>query len=139
MTPKHKEALRAAVDNITALYEKDAGRAALIISKLRDEAARGLKRVAIEGDAEQYDILQTRGPTLEFTGREIYTAEYVDRAGRSLALDAFVTLSGKLVIVSEVQERDGDAMVRAESFEADDTMAAMDWLGWSDKIGRAHV
>ncbi len=131
MTPKHQEKLREAVDTITKLYEVDPARAAGVIAKARQDAHAGLTRSKHAPNAEIIEIVQTRGPTLEFVGRELYSDSYENERA-SYHLDLYTTLSGKLVVVWETHSDSTGSFVRAKAFDGDQTMDILDWLEWGE-------
>lgn len=131
MTPKHQEKLREAVDTITKLYEVDPARAAGVIAKARQDAHAGLTRAKHAPDAEQIEIVQTRGPTLEFVGKLLYSDDYRPEP-RWYLLELYTTLSGKFVAVWEVNDEHGGSFVRAKAFDGDQTMEILDWLEWGE-------
>ena len=127
-----------------------------VISVLAD-CARALKRIAarasVPAEMERVEIVQARGPTVEFSGRLLAETSFAMRRGTALeiTLEIFQTQGGALVAVSSSTLPGGrgreDARVTVVPLQDDvhamrlAVMAAFEWndrarsmvrkLGWS--------
>lgn len=116
-----------------------------VMSTLAD-CERALKRAARRSEQaaewEAVEIVQTRGPTLEFAGRLLAETEFrtQGRQPMNLVLEVFETRGGALVAVSAGTPIDGEGFedTRALVVEPEDDVlamrfAVMDHFQWSDR------
>lgn len=108
------------------------------------EAVRALKRVvrraATLPGMEPFEIDQSRGPRIEFTGRVIASSSHTMRDGRALAYEIFETAGGALIATVTM---DGEAAGSDEICDvivvppSDDVQAmhfaVMDFLRWDPR------
>ena len=135
MTLKHQTMLDYMLRKITALYEADANMAMRVIDTATKSAHRLHGRLTVPADAERVELVQDRGPTVEFTGRKLFGKE---RDGNILEL--WTTLSGDWVLFSawaggsrvwifEDDERTPERVLQATGYE-DWTRPLVKGMGW---------
>lgn len=90
-----------------------------------------VKQADVPADMERYSWAATLGPVYEFTGRDIYADEYLDKDGNILRIDLAETLSGKLVVWQE-RISTGKEMSYVNVLEAGDYIGVMEACRWSD-------
>lgn len=88
-----------------------------------------VKRASLAPDMERVEIVQTYGPTLEFTGRLLVEGQE-DRATYRNHREIWQTEAGNLVAVYRGNDERGE-MVAATVCDAGDHLAAMDAFRWN--------
>ena len=103
---------------------------------------RQIKRAIVPEGMERFELTQDRGPTIEFTGRQIADTSFQTRGmdPMNVTFTIYETEGGALVGMreSEPAERSGFVSVRVHIVEASDDPAAMrreimDLFGWDDR------
>jgi hypothetical protein len=132
MTPKQQQTFGYLQEKLEKLAEIGPNEFGAAVNQAISHASRLINRSCTPDDAERVEYIQTKGPTIEFTGRQIYEAEYQNPVSRdTFALELWRTLSGKLVAVDIASFADGNERVTVHVRNADEEIALMDDLGWS--------
>ena len=103
---------------------------------------RQIKRASVPEGMERFELTQDRGPTIEFTGRQIADVSFQTRGvdPMNVTFTIYETEGGALVGLheSEPAERSGYVSVRVHIVDASDDPAAMrreimELFGWDDR------
>lgn len=114
---------------IDAIGDQAKQEIASVIARARQEVKRAIKRAENPAGLERVEIVQARGPTIEFWGRLLCSDEFETRGQdpMRIELELYQTKAGALIAVtaSTPVAREGHEVVRATVVEAQGDEQAM--------------
>lgn len=115
MKPRHQSALDAMNAALINLYALDPPSAMTLIANAAQSARRIKKRLTLSGELELVEFVQTKGPTVEFSGNLLYEQKN-DHAETEL----WLTQAGDWVLLNTHNDN-----ARAFMFSGDECKAEM--------------
>jgi hypothetical protein len=132
MTPKQQQAFDYLREKLEKLIEVEPQVYGSAVKLFNDHTNRLINRASVPDDAERVEFVQSKGPTVEFTGHLLWQVEYQNPMTKdTFTLELWRTLSGKLVAVDIVTFQDGQEKVTVHVRDAGEELALMDDLGWT--------
>jgi hypothetical protein len=131
LNDKGQRRFRDMARKLATLAALDSGDATNILFRAEQDANRIINRRTAPADMERVEIAQTFGPTIEFTGAQLYEETFTDNGGRALGLELFSTLSGSFVVVQDRTDPHGFQITSADVIDDADPLKVMDACKYS--------
>lgn len=121
---------------IEKLHGTNPAAAGILIADAIKQAKRLNNRANVAEGQRRWELAQTRGQTVEFTGRMIYTDAYVSKSGNEHEIELYETATGSIIANKITQMQGEEEINRITVAEPGDYLTVMDAFGWSDLARR---